>query len=384
MGNDPRPSPIPRAAGRGGVRRGPSMADVAREAGVSGQTVSRVANGLSNVDARTRAKVLDAMRLVGYRPNSAARALRNGRFRSIGVILFDLSTFGGSSTLQAISAAALASGYSITLMPVAHATHTEVSGAFSRLNEHAVDGVIILVEAHQLELSHFRLPDNIPTVIVDSNATYPHRVVDTNQALGAEQATTHLLDLGHETVWHIAGPLTSYAAERRAASWEATLRRHGRVVPPLLAGDWSSDSGYRLGKSLAEEPEVTAVFAGNDQMALGLIRALHEAGRRVPEEISVVGFDNMSDSANFWPPLTTISQSFAEVGRLSVGALVTELRTGEHLTGLVTVPTELVIRCTTAPPQARGRSAAGVTVGVSGTGMAIQQQANSSQYRQQR
>jgi DNA-binding LacI/PurR family transcriptional regulator len=330
-------------------RRGPSMADVAREAGVSGQTVSRVSNGRDNVDAETRERVLAAMRKLGYRPNMAARALRSGRFHSIGVIMFTLSSLGNMRTLDAIANAAADAGYSITLIPVPHPTRGEVSVAFDRLSEEAVDGVIIIVEAHLLDESDVELPAGLPVVVVDSTAADRYPVVDTDQAHGARLATEHLLGLGHRTVWHVAGPERSYSAEGRRASWEATLRDHGAEVPPVLIGDWSSESGHELGLELARNREVTAIFAANDQMALGVLRALHESGRAVPAEVSVVGFDDMEESGSFWPPLTTVRQFFDEVGSRSVEALVHEVEGGEPR-GTTLVDTELVVRDSTGRP----------------------------------
>jgi len=330
-------------------RRGPSMADVARLAGVSGQTVSRVANGRQNVDAGTRARVQDAMRELGYRPNGAARALRSGEFRSIGAIVFELSTFGTTRTLDAIATAATERGYSVKLLPVLDVSQQAVTDAFTRLGEQAVDGVVILIEAHVMD--DVRLPMGLPVVVVDSGAQYDYPIVDTDQAQGARLATEHLLELGHETVWHVAGPQTSFAAERRQRSWEQTLTDHDRVVPPVLYGDWSSRSGYDAGRRLALNHEVTAVFVANDQMVLGLLRALYECGRAVPGDVSVVGFDDMEEAANFWPPLTTIRQTFAEIGRRSVDALIAEIKAGEHHRAPVAVPTQLIIRNSTARPR---------------------------------
>src|SRR6266545_4770456 len=332
-------------------RRGPSMADVAQLAGVSGQTVSRVANDRHNVDAATRDRVLAAMRQVGYRPNSAARALRNGQFRSIGVIVFELSSFGTTRTLDAVAAAATISGYAINLLPVLDVNQRAVTNAFSRLGEQAVDGVIILIEAHTLDEAGVLLPEGLPVVVIDSSAHYDYPIVDTDQAQGARLATEHLLDLGHETVWHLAGPPSSFSAARRRRSWQETLTDRGRAVPPVLVGDWSAGSGYDAGRKLAADDEVTAVFAANDEMALGLLRALHERGRPVPGDVSVVGFDDMEAAAQFWPPLTTVRQSFGEVGRRSVDALISEILAGEHRHQPVSVATELVIRDSTAPPR---------------------------------
>jgi len=326
------------------------MADVAREAGVSGQTVSRVANGHTNVDAETRARVTAAMQSLGYRPNSAARALRSGRFRSIGVIMFTLSTVGNMRTLEGIATAASTAGYSITLLSVAQKTQDEVSNAFNRLSEQAVDGVIIVIEAHLINESTFELPSGLPVVVVDSTARDRFPVVDTDQGEGARLATGHLLDLGHPTVHHISGPPESYSAERRRDSWAATLRERGADVPPVLVGDWTTESGYELGLELARDASVTAIFAGNDQMALGLLRALHEVGRAVPDDVSVVGFDDMEESSSFWPPLTTVRQFFGTVGRRSVEALLEQVEGGDADHDLL-VGTELVVRSSTAPPR---------------------------------
>jgi DNA-binding LacI/PurR family transcriptional regulator len=337
-------------------RRGPSMADVAREAGVSGQTVSRVSNGRSNVDEQTRSRVLAAMRKVGYRPNSAARALRSGQFRTIGVIMFTLSSFGNMRTLESIAVAAANAGYSITLIPVRHHTQGEVSVAFTRLGEQAVDGIVIIIEAHLVNEADVELPAGLPVVVVDSSARYRYPVVDTDQAEGARLATEHLLTLGHQTVWHVSGPPGSYSADRRRDSWSQTLRAHGRDVPPVIEGDWSTGAGYRAGLALADRTDVTAVFAANDQMALGILGALHERGRDVPGQISLVGFDDMAESSRFWPPLTTVHQQFDEVGRHSVDLLVRTIEQGVREVANVLVPTWLVVRASTgAPLDAAGR-----------------------------
>ncbi|QBI53632.1 substrate-binding domain-containing protein [Streptomonospora litoralis] len=175
-------------------------------------------------------------------------------------------------------------------------------------------------------------------------------MVDTDQVGGAAAAVRHLLGLGHRTVWHLAGPEQSFAAQRRADTWREVLGEAGCPIPPMLRGDWSADSGYRAGLRLAEEPECSAVFAANDQMALGLLRALHEKGRAVPEDVSVVGFDDISESGSFLPPLTTVHQDFAEVGRLLVEGVLRQLRTRSAERGTTLVPARLVERSSTGPP----------------------------------
>ncbi|MBL1066175.1 LacI family DNA-binding transcriptional regulator [Streptomyces sp. 7-21] len=330
------------------------MADVARRAGVSSQTVSRVANGHPGVVESTRQHVLAAMRELGYRPNSAARALKRGEFRTIGVILFSLATTGNVRTLEAIATSAADEGYAVTLLPVAAPTQDGVRGAFTRLGELAVDAVIVIMEVHLLDAGTVSLPPGVQVAVADSDAGKRYSVVDTDQAGGSRDAVAHLLDLGHRTVWHVAGPAESFAAERRASAWRRTLTEAGREVPPLVRGDWSAESGYRAGLRLADEPGCTAVFAANDQMALGLLRALHERGRRVPGDISVVGFDDIPEAASFLPPLTTVHQDFAEVGRRLVHSVLRQMRTDTTERGTTLVPTRLVIRASTAPPPPDG------------------------------
>jgi DNA-binding LacI/PurR family transcriptional regulator len=329
------------------------MADVAALAGVSSQTVSRVSNGQANVDEATRARVLEAMQTLGYRPNHAARALKSGRFHTIGVIMTTLQTLGNIRTLNAIATEAARADNSVLLMPVADHTLRGVSGAYRRLSAQAVDGAVIIQEARFGDRAEFALPPGIPVVVIDSGAGPGYPVVDTDQALGARQATEHLLGLGHRQVWHIAGPETSFSAAHRADSWAATLRAAGIAPPPLLRGDWTAESGYRHGLTLGRRDDVTAVFAANDEMALGAMRALHELGRAVPAEVSVVGFDDMDVAASFWPPLTTIRQDFATVGRLSIQRLLAKVADPAKAPDTTIVPTELITRASTAPPPAR-------------------------------
>jgi DNA-binding LacI/PurR family transcriptional regulator len=335
--------------------RGVSMADVARLAGVSSQTVSRVSTGHPGVVESTRLQVLTAMQQLGYRPNSAARALKRGEFRTLGVILFTLATTGNSRTVEAIAGYAAKEGYAITLIPVAVPTQDGVLGAFTRLGELAVDGIIVIMEVHLLDAANLDLPPGMQVVVVDSDAGDRYPVVDTDQADGARQAVQHLLELGHETVWHVTGPAESFASERRTQAWRRTLLEAGRAVPPVQRGDWTAESGYRAGLVLAGEPSCTAVFAANDQMALGLLRAFHERGLTVPQDVSIVGFDDIPDSSSFIPPLTTVHQDFAEVGRRCVQGLLRQIRNEPEGPGTVLVPTRLVPRLSSAPPPSRSR-----------------------------
>jgi DNA-binding LacI/PurR family transcriptional regulator len=331
-------------------QRPPSQADVAALAGVSAQTVSRVANGLANVDEHTRERVLSAMRVLGYQRNSAARALALGRFHMLGVVTFDLSAHGNARTLAAISRAARAAGYSVDVACVEMATEDAVQEAFSQLAGQAVDGVVV-IEAQILDRRGLRLSSGVPVVVADGDPEHPFPSVDNNQAAGAAAATQHLLDLGHRTVWHVGGPQDSYSARRRATAWHATLKAAGAPVPTLRLGDWTSASGYRIGRRLAARDDVTAIFVANDHMALGVLRALHEAGRTVPDEVSVVGFDDLPEADCFIPPLTTVHQDFEEIGRQCVSLLLDQIEPGaDPGKRQISVPPRLVLRASTAPP----------------------------------
>jgi DNA-binding LacI/PurR family transcriptional regulator len=326
------------------------MADVARLAGVSAQTVSRVSNGQPNVDERTRARVVKAMQTLGYRPNGAARALKSGRFHTIGVIMTTLQTLGNMRTLDAIATEAARAGYSVMLLPISDPTLRRVSGAYQRLSAQAVDGAVIILEARLFDRAEFVLPPGIPVVVIDSGAGPGYTVVDNDQALGARQATEHLLSLGHRQIWHIAGPDTSFSAVYRAESWQRTLEEAGITPPPVLRGDWTSESGYRHGLTLGQREDVTAIFAANDQMGLGAMRALHELRRDIPGDISIVGFDDMDEARSFWPPLTTIRQDFTAVGRLGIQKLLRKVSDASTENDTTIVPTELVIRSSTGKP----------------------------------
>jgi DNA-binding LacI/PurR family transcriptional regulator len=337
------------------------MVDVAVLAGVSTQTVSRVANGSPDVRAATRRHVIAAMNELGYRPNSAARALRRGSFRTIGVITFSLSSLGNMRTLEAIALHAAQQDFAITLIPVTAPTQAGIQGAFSRLGELAVDAVIAIMEVHLLDTATVTLPPGVKVVVVDSDAGEQYSVVDTDQIDGTGRAVKHLLDLGHGTVWHVAGPKESVTSERRAAAWRTTLTAAGRSVPPVVRGDWSADSGYAAGLRLADEAGCTAVFASNDHMALGLLRAFREKGKAVPEDISLVGFDDVPEASSFTPPLTTVRQNFADVGKQCVDNVLQQIRTNTTEPGATIVPARLVIRQSTAAPRSGSPTAADAT-----------------------
>jgi len=334
--------------------RSVSLREVAQRAGVSGQTVSRVANNVPNVAEPTRRKVLAAMSELGYRPNVAARALRRGSFGSIGVVVFTLGTLGNIRTISGIVAEAARRDYAVELIQVQPATEDDategqVSSALSRLGQDAVDGIIVIIESHLISKSALEFPDGIPSIIVEAGARPDRPSINADQIEGARLAVRHLLDLGHPTVWHVAGPSESNSARERTETWRELLAAEGRAIPEPFHGDWSAEAGYRAGLQLAEIPEATAVFVANDQMALGLLRALHERGLRVPEDVSVVGFDDMDEAAHFWPPLTTVHQFFEDAGSLAVSLIIDEIQGRDLEPGERKVGIELVSRQSSGP-----------------------------------
>ncbi len=327
------------------------MYDVARLAGVSHQTVSRVINGSSHVRAETRDRVLAAMEKLDYRPNSVARALVTGRSKNLGVVTFNTTLYGPASTLVGVERAAHAAGYFISIVSLESLERAAVMQAVERLRALGVDG-LVMIAPHVASLGAlWDLPADLPVVAVEAGPQDVVAVAEVDQYEGARMATQHLLDLGHATVHHLGGPPEWIEAQQRTAGWRDALDAAGAKGTSPLRGDWSARSGYELGHKLLDLPGVTAIFVANDQMALGLLRALHERGRAVPDDVSVVGFDDMEEAAHFWPPLTTVRQTFAEVGRQSVDALIAEIRAGEHHHAPVAVPTELIVRRSTAPPR---------------------------------
>lgn len=338
---------VPDGRGHGGA----SINDVAALAGVSAQTVSRVSTGAANVRSQTRDRVLVAMEQLGYAPNVAARALKSGSFATIGVIAHQLARTGESHTVEAVVHAANDAGYTVTLIDLQSPSSRDVSAAVNRLSHQAIDGLVV-IGAETTAPATISLPPRLPIVVSDARFVGHHPAVAGDDAGGALQAVRHLMDLGHRTVHHVAGPTGSVPAQQRLDAWRGTLRTAGRDVPVPLPGDWTAASGYQAGRRVAEDPSITAVFCGNDEMAAGLYRALHEAGRSVPADVSVVGFDDIPLAEYFTPPLTTVAQDFRAIAHRLVDLLLEQIREGTPLKDVHSlVPTKLVVRASTAPPR---------------------------------
>ncbi len=326
----------------------PLMVDVARLAGVSHQTVSRVLNGHPHVSAKTRADVLAAIRDLGYRPNAAARTLATGRTNTFGVISVDNTLYGPSSMLYGLEQAA-PPDYMVAIARLDTFDRHLLHEAVERFLRQAVEGLIVVAPQTAAVEALADLKTGIPLVAIKCGTGAPIPSVTIDNTAGAARATQYLLDLGHETVYHLGGPMTWLDAQERADGWRQTLKVAGAPVPELVSGDWSARSGYEIGHRIAALPEVTAVLCGNDQMALGFMRALAERGRSVPGDVSVVGFDDIPEAAFFPPPLTTVRQDFGELGRRAMHLLMDRISGDNRFVSSLPITPDLVVRSSAAP-----------------------------------
>ncbi len=278
--------------------------------------------------------------------NWAARTLVTGRSRVVGVVTTSHLLFGPTTLVDGVEGAARELGYFVSVVSCRERSARELRGAIARLVRQGVDGIIVLAPSHADELA--LLATQLPLVVI-GGTHHACVTVNVDQSYGARLATQYLLGLGHPTVWHVAGPAGWFETAWRVAGWRAALTDAGAEVPPTYSSDWTARGGYEVGLRLARTPGVSAVLAANDQTALGLIRAFTEARRRVPEDVSIVGFDDLPESGYFSPPLTTVRQDFAELGRLGLAQLSDLIDGGPRPAATSVAPT-LVIRSTTARP----------------------------------
>lgn len=315
------PLPTRHRLGRvtGPSARAVGVRDVAARAGVSRQTVSRVLNEHPDVAPETRERVLAAMAELGYRMNNAARALGTRRTRTIGVLASDALQYGPSRSIAAIEASARAAGFWVSTAFADSGDIGSVAAAMAHLQAQSVDGLIVFAPHARTLDALSGLDAEVPLAVLHA-AGRGEPGLSVDQAAGARSAIDALADAGHRTIAHLAGPADWLEAEARTAGVVAALAERGLPAGPVLEGDWTAASGHAAAEAV-RDAGVTAVFAGNDQMALGLIGGLRELGVDVPERVSVVGFDDTPDAAYFWPPLTTIRQDFDEPARRAVAAV---------------------------------------------------------------
>lgn len=305
-------------------QRPPGMTDVARLAGVSHQTVSRVLNDSDRVRPATRERVEEAIRELGYRRNLTARTLVTRRSRVIGVIVAESGYHGPNMTSAAIQTAARERGYATLVAAIRDTSHDEVSQVLDLLRDHAVEGIVVIAPQPPLVEELRDTAHRLPVVLVADGVEVSDgmHTVSVDQYRGARLATRHLADLGHRSVAHVRGPHSWFDARQRERGWTDELRAAGLDAPEAVDGDWSSESGYRAGQRLMRHDLPDAVFCSNDYMALGLLSALADNGILAPRDVSIVGYDDVSGATHFRPPLTTVRQPFHELGEACVSVLL--------------------------------------------------------------
>lgn len=328
-------------------KRTPSIIDVARAAGVSHQTVSRVINNKPNVKESTRHKVESVMEDIGFRPNSAARALVTGQSSIVGVLSHDTTLFGPASVLHAVQSAAREIGYAVTLISLKSIYPVAVIAGLEEFANLGAEGVVIIApQSAEYEVLR-KIPGNLPAVIIEGEEVTSISSVEVDQLQGAVLATQHLIELGHKNIAHISGPSEWFAAQRRKAGWQQALHQAKLKAEICLEGDWSPKSGYLATKEILKDKSVTAIFSANDDMALGAYRAINELGFSIPDRISLVGFDDVPASAFLSPGLTSIRQDFDQVGHVALGLLMKMIRGERPRARKILVPPELIERQST-------------------------------------
>jgi DNA-binding LacI/PurR family transcriptional regulator len=324
------------------------MYDVATRAGVSHQTVSRVLNDFAGIRPETRERVLAAIADLGYRPNRAARALVTSRSRAIGVLVPATADFGPMSSLHAIERAARAAGYHALITSTLVETDA-VRESLQFLLDQSIEALVVIAPYRVVTDELDVVPPQIPTALLQTGDLETAGAIAVDQGAGARLAARHLLELGHRRIQQLTGPPDYLEALARRDAVDDELAAAGAPLLPHLTGDWTADSGYAAGSGL--DPATTAVICGNDQMALGLMHALADLGRAVPGDVSVVGFDDIPESAHCLPPLTTVHQDFEEVGRRAVDDLVARIEGRVPDAAALTVIPSLVVRSSTAAPE---------------------------------
>ena len=333
-------------------RASPTMADVAAMAGVSHQTVSRVLNHHPSVSAKTRQKVQEAITTLGYRRNLAARTLATGNSRTIGVLVSTSNLAGPSESLLAIEQTARSERYWVSMASLQSGEADEVLDVISHFIDQGVDGIIAVARTQMTLDVSVHASSRIPLVVVTPGAvpaTMSSAEID--QVGGATQAMAILKGLGHTRIAHISGPASDLHAVARASVWRKEVAPdHADLI---VEGDWTPATGYCTTLSLlAKEEPPTAIFAGNDRMGFGVLRALNERGLRVPQDMSVIGFDDIEGADCAIPPLTTVRQDHHGLGRAAMELLL-EAIDGQPARS-VEIPAQVIVRASTAAAPTTG------------------------------
>lgn len=328
-----------------------TLHDVAERAGVSYQTVSRVINNHPNVAEATRQRVQDAIHELNYRPNRVAQSLVTSRSQTLALVTFGMDYYGPAQMVIHIERAAHDAGYALVLANLADTDEDELRAAVDSLSGRGVDGIIMITPVVSLTPQKVQALDaGAPIVQIDTQIDADVESVLIDQHLGGCLATQHLIDLGHRDIYEIRGPLEWIGATARHVGWLDTLQNNGLQPGQSVEGMWTAASGYQAAQRLIEGgAPFTAMVVGNDQMALGAMRALTDAGLRVPEDVSVVGFDDVPEAAYYNPPLTTVRQDFDALGRQAVECLIQRINNPTDPPHQHVITPALIVRRSTAP-----------------------------------
>ena len=324
-------------------------------AGVSTKTVSRVVNNQGEIRAETRERVQAAIEQLGYRPNVLARSLIHQRTNTLGVVAWGIDYFGPSRTVVGIEQQAHQLDYSLFLNLVDRPDDSDSEQVLDTLITHRVDGILWAVPevGNNRDWLESTPMEQLPPIVFLSMEPRPGlAIVAVDNFSGAKQATQHLIDQGRRKIGIITGPLTWWEARERYAGWEATMHQANLETPSSLVveGEWTAAAGEQgLNILLNQEPDIDAVFASSDQIALGAMGTAHRLGWQIPQDLAIVGFDNMPESACFWPPLTTVYQQLIDVGRIAVQTLHRMIEANRQLKTLdeatvTLVKPELIVR----------------------------------------
>lgn len=330
------------------------MADVARLAGVSVPTVSRVINDADHVTAEKRERVLAAIERLRYRPSAAARTLASRQSRTIAVVAGDTMQYGYAATIRGVEEAARADGYAVTITVIDSPDADDVSRTAAAVQGQAPAGIVVLKFDPPGVAALAELRDSAAVVAISGirGRDVPQAVLDEQHA--AQSLTEHLLSLGHATVHHVRVP-PSRREDGRTTGWRAALKGAGAVIPEIYDATWEPESGREIGRRIADDATVTAVLCGNDEIAMGVIKGLTERGLRVPQDVSVAGFDDHPLAAVWNPALTTARQDFVALGRRAYGLLRASM-SGDDSTRWSSELPPVIIRESTGVPPAKRRT----------------------------
>ena len=332
-----------------------TIKEVASVAGVSTQTVSRVINERPDVSPETRKRVQEVIKDLAYQPSALARSLIRQRSYTLGVVIAGLMYIGPSRTLSGIAAAAEQAGYSLLLKELQNFGANDIEPIFKALLSQHVDGIIWAVSEVGENLKWVNNSDldmGIPLIFITMEPQKNIPVVSIDNYMGGRLAMSHLLEQEYRNIGHITGPLDWWEARQRMAAWKDILSENGIEIKEnhWAEGNWSSSSGSQAAKKLFERyPEMDSIFVANDQMALGALLIVHAKNLRIPQDIGIVGFDNIPESAYFLPPLTTVQQDQYEVAQIAVNEVIKIIELGwqglepEYPQSIILPPT-LVVR----------------------------------------